>query len=88
MSKRKKKQSANQTAEVPPGTEVINARVPTELAERIRNAIWWIGRGLSVSRLLAEASLEIAERLEREHNQGKAFPQRESELPHAKRKDS
>ncbi len=66
--------------------ELINARVRRELAERCRNAVWWIGRGLTMSSLLEEALQRVVERLEAEHNRGKPFQQRKGELTRSKRK--
>ena len=59
----------------------VNARIEPELIERLRNAVWWIGRGLTIQALIEEALESIAGTLEAKYNRGKPFPQRETELP-------
>ena len=59
----------------------------TALMERLRNAVWWIGRGLTVQELLEDALEKICTDLEKKHNGGKPFPQRQGELARSKRKN-
>lgn len=48
--------------------------------ERLHNAIWHLGHGLSVTSVVAE-SLERAVKKLEEQNGGKPFPRRKGELP-------
>jgi hypothetical protein len=67
--------------------EHVNGRIPTALMERLRNAVWWFGRGLTVQELLEDALEKICTDLEKKHNGGKPFPQRQGELARSKRKN-
>lgn len=68
------------------GKESVSVRIDSETMERLRNAIFWIGQGLTISGLLEEAMTATCERLEREHNKGKPFKPRTKELPKSRRK--
>ena len=85
MAKKKKKKAAPRRqlsvskAGDPPvrvEREQIGPKIAKELLERTRNAIFYIGRGLSLSALIEEALLAIVEDLEGEYNHGKPFPER------------
>jgi hypothetical protein len=65
--------------------ESFNAKVECGLMERLRNAIWHIGRGLTLSKVLHWALKKQLEELEAQ-NGGKPFPQRESEIPKSPRR--
>jgi hypothetical protein len=66
--------------------ESVSIRLDTKKMDRLRNAIWHVGRGLTISALLEEAVDTISDRLEVEYNGGKPFPSRESELPKSHRR--
>jgi hypothetical protein len=63
-----------------------NFRVEETLLERARNAVWHVGRGLTLSSLLQDSLHEAVERLEREHNGGKPFPARKGVVPKGRKK--
>jgi len=58
----------------------IAVRLDEELVERLRNAVWWIGRGLSITDLTGTALTREVEKLERQHNEGQPFPKRKGSL--------
>ncbi len=55
-------------------------RPPEELAERLRNAVFFIGRGLTVNGVLVDALEKAVRDLERKHNGGEPFPARTGKL--------
>jgi hypothetical protein len=63
----------------------VGLRLYPEVVERLRNAIWWIGRGLTVNGVIEDATLKALEALEAEHNYGQPFPPRKGEVPKSKR---
>lgn len=50
------------------------------LAERLRNAVFHIGKGLTVNKVLTDALEKAVRELERKHNGGKPFPVRNGRL--------
>jgi hypothetical protein len=58
----------------------VGIRVDEELMERLHNAIWHLGHGLSVTSVVAESLKRAVKKLEAE-NAGKPFPLRSGELP-------
>ena len=58
----------------------IGIRIDEELMERLNNAIWHIGHGLSITSVAAEALEREVKKLEAV-NGGKPFPRRRGELP-------
>jgi hypothetical protein len=52
---------------------VVGIRIRPALMERLRNAIWHIGKGLTLSSVIEEALLKIIEDMETRHNRGKPF---------------
>jgi predicted DNA-binding protein len=58
----------------------ISIRVDADLIERLRNAVWHLGRGLTITAVIEEAVTKAVEELET-HNHGKPFPPRSSKLP-------
>lgn len=60
----------------------ISARVDADVIERIRNAVWHLGRGLTVTSVIEEALGKAVHELER-HNGGKPFAARSTPLPKA-----
>lgn len=67
-------------------TETFNCRMDRELLERMRNAVFELGKGLSLRRIAEEGSRIVLERLEKEHNNGEPFPQRTEELLQSRRR--
>jgi hypothetical protein len=57
----------------------VGIRVEEELMERLHNAIWHIGHGLSVTSVVAEALERAVKKLESQ-NGGKPFPRRGGEV--------
>jgi hypothetical protein len=57
----------------------VGIRVDYELMERLRNAIWHIGQGLTITSVTVEALEEAVAELET-RNGGKPFPTRQSKL--------
>jgi hypothetical protein len=62
------------------GKLLIGIRIDEELMERLHNAIWHIGHGLSVASITNEALERELKKLEK-LNGGKPFPRRGGELP-------
>lgn len=52
--------------------------LPRDLSERAQNAAFWVGRGLSLSALLVLGLEHVTSELEKKHNEGKPFRQRDS----------
>jgi hypothetical protein len=63
--------------------EQVGAKINRATIERLRNAIYWIGRGLTIQRCVEEAILAKVEELEEKYNEGKPFEKRGGELPHS-----
>jgi hypothetical protein len=55
-------------------------RIDADLIERLRNAVWHLGRGLTITSVIEEAMLNAVEQLE-QHNNGKPFALRSTNLP-------
>jgi hypothetical protein len=58
----------------------VAVRLDPELLNRLRNAVWHIGKGLTVTGLIEEATEKAVELLETQ-NGGKPFPPRKSPIP-------
>ena len=58
----------------------VGIRIDEELMERLHNAIWHLGQGLSITSVAAEAIERGLVKLEK-LNGGKPFPRRDGELP-------
>lgn len=58
----------------------VGIRMEEELIERLKNAIWHLGRGLTITSVVEEALRKALKELEA-HNGGKPFPPRRGELP-------
>lgn len=58
----------------------VGIRIDEELMERLRNAIWHLGRGMSIASVTADALERAVAKLE-ERNGGKPFPRRRGEVP-------
>jgi hypothetical protein len=56
-------------------------RLDEDLMERVRNAIWHIGQGLTITDLMEQGLEEVVKQLEKKHNKGKQFPARAGEVP-------
>jgi len=64
----------------------VSIRIEEELIERLRNAVWHLGRGLTVTSVVEEAVAKATRELEK-HNNGKPFTTRGTPLPKAPRKE-
>lgn len=71
---------------MPDDKELINARCDTANVERVRNAVFWIGQGLTFAGVVSRGLELAAQELEKEHNDGQPFRQRTRELPKSKKK--
>jgi hypothetical protein len=68
----------------------VGIRVDEELIERLKNAIWHLGQGLTITSVITKSLEESVRELEA-HNNGKPFPPRggrlaKSPLPIRKKK--
>jgi len=59
-------------------------RVDPDLLERVKDAIWHIGMGLTLTNVAESALLAEVQRLEKLHNGGKRFAPRTGPLPKGK----
>jgi hypothetical protein len=57
----------------------VGIRIDEELMERLHNAIWHLGRGLTITSVTAEALERAVAKLEAQ-NGGKSFPRRRGEV--------
>ena len=64
----------------------IPLRLDMDILERLRNAVFWLGRGLTVQRVAERATTQALLELEKE-NGGKPFKQRTESLPRGQRSD-
>jgi hypothetical protein len=60
----------------------VGIRVEEELIERLKNAIWHIGKGLTITSVVVKALDECVKELE-EQNGGKPFPPRQGKIAKA-----
>jgi hypothetical protein len=58
----------------------VGIRIEAELMERLKNAVWHIGQGLTITSVI-EKSLEQAIKELETRNGGKPFPPRQGKLP-------
>ena len=65
--------------------EDVSFRVEQDIIERLRNAVWHLGRGITVTSVMEEAMAKAIRDLEKRNN-GKPFPARGAPLPKAPRK--
>jgi hypothetical protein len=65
----------------------MTIRVDDELLERAKNAVWHVGKGLTITGLLEQGLLATVQALEKKHNRGKAFARRGDELPHSSKRE-
>lgn len=63
----------------------VSIRVDSELMERLRNAVWHLGKGLTITSVIEECVEGAVKELERQNN-GAPFPSRESKLPKSPKK--
>ena len=61
----------------------VSLRIEEDMIERLRNAVWHLGRGLTVTSVIEEA---VAVRELEKQNNGKPFPKRGTPLTKAPRK--
>ena len=57
----------------------VGIRVDEDLIERLKNAVWHLGRGLTITSVITKSLEESIRELE-EHNGGKPFPTRTGRL--------
>lgn len=57
----------------------VGIRVEEELIERLKNAIWHLGKGLTITSVMVKALEQAIHDLET-HNAGKPFPPRQSKI--------
>lgn len=67
-----------------PRKEHLGAKLDPNLVESIRNAAWWIGRGLSLNSILEEGAIAEVARLKKLKNDGEPFPERDEDLKRLK----
>jgi len=58
----------------------LSIRIEGALLERLRNAVWHLGHGLTITSVIEDAVTEAVQQLE-QHNSGKPFPPRTTQLP-------
>ena len=58
----------------------VGIRVDEELIERLRNAVWNVGRGLSITSVMEDAMHRVVTSLEEGYNNGKPFRRRNGEV--------
>jgi hypothetical protein len=63
----------------------VGLRVDADLMERVKNAVWHLGHGLTITAVLEEALADAVARLESQ-NGGKPFAPRGSDLPKSPKK--
>jgi hypothetical protein len=61
--------------------EPVGLRLEHDVIERLRNAVYWIGKGLTVNGVIEEATAKALEELEARHNGGRPFAQRVGVIP-------
>ena len=63
----------------------VGIRVDAELMERLKNAVWFLGQGLTITSVV-EHSLEQAVKELESRNGGVPFPPRKGKLPKSPKK--
>jgi hypothetical protein len=63
----------------------VSIRVDNDLMERLRNAVWHLGKGLTITSVIEECVENALKELERQ-NGGQPFPTRGTKLPKAPKK--
>jgi hypothetical protein len=58
----------------------VGIRVDSELMERLKNAIWHLGQGLTITSVVTKALEEAIAELEARNN-NKPFPMRQGRIP-------
>lgn len=61
-------------------------RLDADLIDRARNAVWHVGKGLTITELLEQGLADVLTQLEKKHNKGKPFPPREGEVPKSRKR--
>lgn len=62
----------------------VSIRIEKDTIERLRNAVWHHGRGMTLTSIIEKAAEKAARDLEKQ-NGGKPFPARGTPLPKARR---
>ena len=55
-------------------------KMDESLIERLRNAVWHVGRGLTMAGVMRSATLKALEELENDYSQDEPFPPRQGKL--------
>lgn len=84
----KKETKAKQTYDEAAGRKKVpvGLRLDPDVLERLRNVVFWLGRGLNVNGVVEEASVKALEKLEAEYVKlhGKPVPPRTGPVPRGK----
>jgi hypothetical protein len=64
----------------------VGIRVESELMERLKNAVWHLGQGLTITSII-EQSLEQAVQDLEARNGGQPFPPRKGKIPKSPKKN-
>ena len=63
----------------------VSIRVDSDLMERLRNAVWHLGKGLTITSVIEDCVEHAVKDLERQ-NSGSPFPVRGTKLPKSPKK--
>jgi hypothetical protein len=63
----------------------VSIRVDNDLMERLRNAVWHLGKGLTITSVIEDCVEQAVKELEKQ-NAGTPFPARGTKLPKSPKK--
>lgn len=65
-------------ADHPRNRAPLSLRLPPDVLERLRAVVYWVGRGLTVTGIIEDATVKALEKLEAQYEKehGKKVPQR------------
>jgi len=63
----------------------VSIRVDADLLERLRNAVWHLGKGLTITSVIEECVEQAVKELEKQNN-GQPFAARGTRLPKSPKK--
>lgn len=58
----------------------VTVGIPEELAERLRNCVFWTAGDVTMSGIATEGIKKVVKAIEEERNDGEKFPSRDQEL--------
>jgi hypothetical protein len=58
----------------------VGLRLDADVLERLRNAVWHLGQGLTVNGIIESAAGDALDGLEKKHNHGRPFPARKGPI--------